>query len=178
MKISYLIIAKKNSRRLPRKNWRNFNGKPMFLWNVEKCLDRFEPTYVSSDYWYILELAKRIGAMPIERPETLSESPNITVYRHAQKIMRADIIKAVQANSPTIRPDLIEITQEILKLGCQELITCHPDYSDYGSIWAMTSERLENYKDPYNSKPEILLVDDSVDIHTYSDFQKALCQLK
>jgi len=153
-----------------------FRGKPMFLWNVEKCLNSKREVYVSSDYDHILALAADAGAIPIKRPRAMSESPNIYVYRHAQKTMKADIIIAVQANSPTISPTLIGLAEKIMMIGCQELKTCHPDYSDYGSIWAMTSERLRDYKDPYKAQPDVLLVDESVDIHTYADLQKALCQ--
>jgi hypothetical protein len=52
----------------------------------------------------------------------------------------------------------------------------HKDKSIYGSIWALSRKQLENYKDPYNPKPDILLTDISVDIHTEDDFKKALCQ--
>jgi CMP-N-acetylneuraminic acid synthetase len=48
-KISALILAKSDSRRLPKKNTLDFNGVPMFLVNVIKCVEIFDKTYVSSD---------------------------------------------------------------------------------------------------------------------------------
>jgi CMP-N-acetylneuraminic acid synthetase len=36
--IALLTIAKGNSKRLKNKNKLNYNGKPMFLWNIEKGL--------------------------------------------------------------------------------------------------------------------------------------------
>ena len=59
----------------------------------------------------------------------------------------------------------------------QEIKTCHPDGSDYGSVWAMTTDRLNNYPDPYNAKPDKWIIDKSIDIHTQEDFTKALKQL-
>lgn len=71
-------------------------------------------------------------------------------------------------------------------MGVQEVMTSHPiermdDYHDqhwfiYGSIWGLSRERLENYPDPYKPNPEVLLVDNSVDIETLSDYTKAVCQ--
>jgi CMP-2-keto-3-deoxyoctulosonic acid synthetase len=173
MKIYALILAKLKSDRLPYKNLIDFKGKPMFLWNTEKCLGIFEKTYVSSDSTYILNLAESAGAIPIVRPEELcGNTPNMPSYRHAQKTMKADIIIAVQANSPTLEEGLIEMTREIMMTGCPELMTCHKDYSIYGSIWALTKERLKNYKDPYKNKPDVLIIDNSIDIHTISDLKK------
>jgi hypothetical protein len=152
----------------------------MFLVNVEKCLKIFEKVYVSSDDQWILNLAKSVGAIPIKRDEELcGDTPNIPVYQHALKHMRGvDGIVAVQANSPTINPNLIVTARKMIWLGAEEVMTCDTDYKIYGSIWALTRDRLENYGDPYKPKPDILLVDPSVDIHTEKDLEKALCQTK
>lgn len=173
-----LILAKGESRRLPRKNKLDFNGKPMFLWNVEKCLKIFDKVYVSSDDPEILFQAWNAGAVGIERgPELCGETPNIPVYQHALKHMGdVDAIVAVQANSPTVEPHLIEMTKSLLDMGVQEVMTCHKDRSIYGSIWAMTKGRLENYGDPYDPQPDVLFLDPSIDIHNEDDLAKALCQ--
>lgn len=183
-----LILAKKHSNRLPEKNTLDFNGEPMFLINVKKCLKLFPKVYVSSDSKEILALAKSVGAIPIKRDENLcGDVPNIPVYKHALKKMGdIDGIVAVQANSPTISSKLIFTAKELLEVGYQEIMTCHPlqenkNYHEqsakiYGSIWALSTKRLENYGDYYKPKPEILLVDTSVDIETEEDLKKALCQ--
>jgi CMP-N-acetylneuraminic acid synthetase len=46
------------------KNCQDFCGKPMFIWNLEKCLDIFDRVYVSSDSDEILELATRLEVIP------------------------------------------------------------------------------------------------------------------
>ena len=51
-----LILAQGKSKRLEGKNRLLFKGKPMFLWNVEKCLKIFSRVYVSSDDDWILRL--------------------------------------------------------------------------------------------------------------------------
>jgi hypothetical protein len=42
----------------------------------------------------------------------------------------------------------------------------------YGSIWALNKERMVLYEDYFRPTPEVLLVDDSIDIHTQEDFDK------
>ncbi len=173
-----LLLAKQKSKRLKDKNFRDFCGKPMYLWNLEKCLRIFEKVYISSDNCDCLTKARTMGAIPIERPKNLINVPNIPCYRHAQKTMKADIIVAVQVNSPTLPEFLIRRAKEIMEEGSfQELMTCHSDYKLYGSIWALTARRLKTYKNFYKQTPEALLVDPNVDIHNLRDFKQAERQM-
>ena len=192
MRITSLILAKSHSNRLENKNKRDFCGKPVFLWNVEKLIDVFGECYVSSDGKEILDMAEKAGATPIGRPERLcGEAPNISVYDYCfEQMKRPDIIVAVQACSPTVPKALMKKTKEIMLGGCQELMTVYPiqwkenyheqDFKLYGSIWALTEKRLRTYNDPYKPNPEILLIDNSVDIHTIEDFKLAekQCRLR
>ena len=185
MKTVGLIIAKKHSRRLKGKNFRDFCGKPMFIWNLEKCLKIFDEVYVSSDYDYILEESKKLGAIPIKRPKELCKSDvmNIPVYRHAFKHMgNPDIIVTVRVDSPTIKAEVIKRAKEFMEnYGYSELLTVYPADQNgrraYGAVWALTKKRLKDTKDVMNPEPEILIVDDSVDIHTEEDLAKAVEQL-
>lgn len=188
MKSVALIIAKKNSNRLKDKNFTNFCGRPMFVWNLEKCLKVFAEVYVSSDYSLILEESKKLGAVPIKRPDALCKSdvPSIPVYRHAlQSMNNPDIIITVKSDSPTLKIDLIKRAKELMeKYKYNELMTAYPvegyenKNSLYGSIWALTKDRLKNYKDAWKPEPEILIVDESIDIHTAEDFIRAEEQQK
>jgi len=92
--------------------------------------------------------------------------------------MKADAIVAIQANSPTIQIGLMELARIIMEYGCPELMTCHDNYRLYGSIWALTKKVLKNYGDPHRPKPNVLLVDPSIDIHNRLDFIAALEQFK
>jgi CMP-N-acetylneuraminic acid synthetase len=172
-----LIIARGNSKRLPEKNRLPFKGKPMFIWNVEKCLKIFSRVYVSSDDEWILEEAENIGAIPIKRPTELCEGPNIPVYQHALQFMNGvDGIIAVQANSPTINSKIIQNVKRLIEIGANEVMTRHQDGSIYGSVWALSRKKLENYGDPYKPRPDIMIIDCSVDIHNKEDLLKALKQ--
>jgi CMP-N-acetylneuraminic acid synthetase len=185
-----LLLAKGTSKRLPGKNLKDFNGKPTFLWNVEKCLKLFKKVYVSSDSEVILQIAKDAGAIPIKRGEELcGDVPDIPVFQHAyQEMGEVFGVVAVHANNPTIHPGLIERVKYLIELGAPEVMTCYPMthgdvYKDQhnkvnGSIRGFSATRLLTYKDPYKPNPEVLLVDHSIEIETQESFDQAVCQFK
>lgn len=177
MRIVGLMGVKKNSS-LPKKGYRDFGGKPMFQWNLEKGL-KLDEMYVTSDYDFVLREAEKLGAKTIKREDPyLMECPNIIYYKYCMPFMgNPDAFIAIQVNSPTVNFKLIEITKKLLEIGVQEIITIFPDKEIYGSIWAMTRERLENYQDPYNPSAEVLIIDPSIDIHSKSDLFEAIKQL-
>lgn len=178
MKIVGLILAKRDSKRLPGKNILPFHGKPMYMVNVEKCLKIFDKVYVSSDNQLMLDEAEGKGAIGILRPKELcGDTPNIPVYQHAIEQMDCDAFVAVQANSPTIDPNIIVQAKEYLENGGTEMMTVQ-DGIMYGSVWGMTSERLKNYGDPYKPTPDFLLDDPSIDIHDDLDYNNALDNYK
>lgn len=83
-----IIPARGGSKRIPRKNIKEFCGKPMIAWSVEAaqasgCFDRI---IVSTDDFEIAGIAELWGAeVPFMRPEILSDdyTGTIPVMRHA-----------------------------------------------------------------------------------------------
>lgn len=162
----------------------------MFLWNVEKCLKIFDKVFVSSDSQEILDLASTAGAIPILRGEDLcGEVPDVPVFRHAFKQMwDCDGIVAVHANNPLIDEKLIRQVKGIVELGVPEVMTCFPMEHESlykkqankinGSIRGIARERLENYPDYYKPDPEVLVVDNSIEIETIDDVDLCLSQLQ
>jgi CMP-N-acetylneuraminic acid synthetase len=160
----------------------------MFMINVNKCLSIFDEVYVSSDSDWVLELAEKAGARPIKRGEELcGDVPDIPVFQHAMSHMGAvEGIVAVHANNPTIEHNLIATVKKIMELGVPEVMTCFPvedaeKYKDqaakiYGSIRGISKERLENYGDPYEPDPDVMIVDTSIEIETEEDYKEALKQ--
>ncbi|NRH26810.1 pseudaminic acid cytidylyltransferase [Pseudomonas sp. MS19] len=70
-----VIPARGGSKRIPRKNIKNFCGKPMIAWSIEVALASgcFEHIVVSTDDDYIAEVAREYGAsVPFTRPDELS----------------------------------------------------------------------------------------------------------
>jgi pseudaminic acid cytidylyltransferase len=83
-----VIPARGGSKRIPRKNIKNFCGKPMIAWSIEAarlsgCFDRI---IVSTDDAEIAEVARARGAeVPFVRPPELSDdhTGTIPVIAHA-----------------------------------------------------------------------------------------------
>lgn len=71
-----IIPARGGSKRIPRKNIRQFHGKPMLAWSIEAAAESrlFERIIVSTDDPEIAEIARNWGAeTPFVRPAELSD---------------------------------------------------------------------------------------------------------
>jgi len=71
-----VIPARGGSKRIPRKNIKNFNGKPMIAYSIEAALKSncFDRVIVSTDDQKIANLSKIYGAeIPFVRPEVLAD---------------------------------------------------------------------------------------------------------
>lgn len=83
-----VIPARGGSKRIPRKNIKDFNGKPMIGWAIEaaKKSGLFSHVIVSTDDEEISAVAKKLGAeVPFIRPLELSDdlTPTVPVIAHA-----------------------------------------------------------------------------------------------
>jgi pseudaminic acid cytidylyltransferase len=70
-----IIPARGGSKRIPRKNIKDFCGKPMIAWSIEKAISTglFETVLVSTDDEEIAQIARLYGAKtPFLRPKELS----------------------------------------------------------------------------------------------------------
>jgi pseudaminic acid cytidylyltransferase len=82
-----VIPARGGSKRIPRKNIRDFCGKPMLAWSVEAAWASgcFDAVVVSTDDHEIAEVARACGAgVPFMRPAELSDdhTGTMAVVRH------------------------------------------------------------------------------------------------
>lgn len=91
MKIA-VIPARGGSKRIPRKNIKNFSGKPLIVWAIETALRAgvFEKIIVSTDDAQIARIAQEAGAeVPFMRPAALAtdEAGTMDVMQHAAKYL-------------------------------------------------------------------------------------------
>lgn len=110
-----IIPARGGSKRIPRKNIRDFHGKPMIAWSIAAALasDCFHRVIVSTDDDAVAEVALRHGAdVPFRRPASLSDDFTGTtpVVRHALEQLRAagdslGDVCCIYATAPFLRPD-------------------------------------------------------------------------
>lgn len=122
MKSIGIILARGGSKRLPKKNIKELDGKPLILYTVEEAkksnLDRI---VVSSDSDEILDVVKKNGVDIIKRPSELAsdESPSIKSIKHTLMITEKkhdtsyDKILLLQPTSPERSYKLINKSLEI-----------------------------------------------------------------
>lgn len=122
-----IIPARGGSKRIPRKNIKEFCGKPMIAWSIEAALQSscFEQVIVSTDDPEIAEIARSYGAMtPFTRPPELSDDHSSTaeVVRHAIEWIKCrhihpSAICCIYATAPFIIADDIKNSLSLLIEG-------------------------------------------------------------
>ncbi len=113
-----IIPARGGSKRIPRKNIKEFHGKPLIAYSIEaakasKCFDRI---IVSTDDKEIAEVAKQYGAeVPFLRPSGISDdfSTTLDVMQHAihwcnDNGMNIDNVCCIYATAPFLLPEYIQ----------------------------------------------------------------------
>ena len=122
-----VIPARGGSKRIPRKNIKDFCGKPMIAWSIEaaKSSDLFDHIIVSTDDAEIAEVAKQWGAeVPFMRPAELSDdyAGTTEVIAHATRWaldqgMDIEAVCCIYATAPFIQAGDIKLGYEMLASG-------------------------------------------------------------
>ena len=110
-----VIPARGGSKRIPRKNIKEFCGKPMIAWPLEVAKESglFDHIIVSTDDEEIAEVSRSCGAeVPFIRPEKLSDDYTVTsaVIRHAinwvlDQGWKVSSVCCIYATAPLIQKD-------------------------------------------------------------------------
>lgn len=127
-----VIPARGGSKRIPRKNIKEFCGKPMIAWSIEaaKASGCFDRIIVSTDDEEIAVVAREYGAeTPFVRPPELSNdyAGTIPVIAHAVKWLQAngttpELVCCIYATAPFV-------TADALNRGLQRLLQGDCDYA-------------------------------------------------
>ena len=119
MRCIAIITARGGSKRIPRKNIRDFCGKPIIAYSIEAAIksDVFSEVMVSTDSVEIAEIAKKYGA-------------SVPFFRS----------KKTSTDFATTREVLLEVLSEYKKLGKEfdEMVCIYP------TAPFVTSEKLKN----------------------------------
>jgi len=120
-----VIPARGDSKRIPRKNIKEFCGKPMIAWPIEVAKESglFEHIIISTDDEEIAEVAKRFGAsVPFIRSKELSDDFSTTddVMAHATKWLQDNhgqltFVCCIYATAPFIQKADLLNAYEIFK---------------------------------------------------------------
>ena len=139
-----VIPARGGSKRIPRKNIKDFCGKPMIVWSIEAAQQSgcFDDIIVSTDDDEIAEVAKGAGAsVPFMRPATLADdfTGTLPVIAHAVDWYRTNLSAVnaaccIYATAPFVSsPDLAK--------GFQQLHTSGADYAFSVTSYAFPIQR-------------------------------------
>lgn len=139
-----VIPARGGSKRIPRKNVKNFCGRPMIAWSIEaaKLSNCFDRIIVSTDDFEIAEVAKAYGAeTPFIRPPELSDDHTGTkpVIAHAvdwinHHVGTVNFACCLYATAPFIKP-------EDLRHGFDVLNDSKADYAFSVTSYAFPIQR-------------------------------------
>ncbi len=131
-----VIPARGGSKRIPKKNIKEFMGKPIIAYSIEAAIESklFDHIIVSTDDNEIAEVAKSYGAtVPFMRPNELADDFTGTtpVVRHAanwftENQQKPDYICCIYSTAPFIQVKYLQQGLEDLKTikqGCAYSLT-------------------------------------------------------
>jgi CMP-N-acetylneuraminic acid synthetase len=144
IKVVAFIPARGGSKRLPGKNTKLFNGKPLLYYTLLFALQSkvFDRVIVSTDDAAIAKLAKKFGAEVISRPLTLSTDKSTTAYAALHLMEQLglqkysfDILATLQVTNP-LRPKKLmkEALSAFLKSEADSLVTVSQNKHKLGTI--------------------------------------------
>ena len=151
MKVVGIIPARGGSKSIPKKNIRDFGGKPLIAWSIlgslAALLDR---VIVSTDSEEIAEVAKAHGAeAPYLRPaelatDTLGIEP---VLQHAYEWLRdnegyqADALVLIMPTSPLRQTRHIDEMLELFKTsGADSVVAVNETPANHTPYWTLTRD--------------------------------------
>ncbi|MEL6740284.1 MAG: acylneuraminate cytidylyltransferase family protein [Planctomycetota bacterium] len=128
MNATAVILARGGSKGVPGKNTAIVGGRPCIAWTIEHALRsvHIERTVVSSDDDRALDIARSMGAEPIERPAGLAgdEAHVDDAARHAIDAIghtRAPVV-ILYANVPVRPADLTDrAVERLVRTGCDSV---------------------------------------------------------
>jgi N-acylneuraminate cytidylyltransferase len=106
-----IIPARGGSKGIPRKNLVDVHGQPLIAWAIRASLaSSVDETWVSSEDDEILDVAARLGARTLRRPEQMARdtSPSEDALLHFAENVPFDRLVFLQATSPLVRAEDID----------------------------------------------------------------------
>lgn len=139
-----VIPARGGSKRIPRKNIREFCGKPIIAWSIEAAVESgcFDNVIVSTDDEEIADIAKQYGAdTPFMRPAELANdtAATIPVIKHAiewfaDNQQKPELACCIYATAPFV-------TKEDLIRGRDLIASSDVDYAFSVTSYAFPIQR-------------------------------------
>ena len=156
LKTAIVIPIKTNNQRLPGKNTKNLNGRPLYdyLFNTVKKCKKVDNIYIDSSSDEILSIAESYDFKTIERPESLNtpETSGNDLLNFELQHIKNDIICQVFVTLPFIEHTTIDNCISELSEN-NEANSILPLYEMYDRFWC----EKEGLIAPVNHNPDSLV---------------------
>jgi len=166
MKILGLILARGGSVRVPRKNIRPLNGRPLisYIITTAKRSRYINRVVVSTDDEEIARVAREWGAeVPFYRPKEIArdDSPEFYAIEHALNWLREnegyipDLVVKLFPTSPFLRPETVDRAIELMleNPDADSLRSVRPCKEHPYKMWVIEGNRLRSFV-PLDRKPK------------------------
>lgn len=181
-----IIPARGGSTRIPRKNIREFHGKPIIAYSIDVAKQVFDRVIVSTDDDEISQIAISYGAEVHKRDEYLAcnEVGTQEVAKHVLKdigqndqgaINDSTMVCVLYATAPFVkRDDLITAFQKCVLRPCSYVISVPSDrLIDVGNFYIGHAAAFLNGTHLVNEVTGIHVVNHAIDINTEEDWKQA-----
>ena len=145
-----VILARGGSKRLPRKNILDLNGKPLIVYSIEAGLQSkyIDKVIISSDNEEILKISQKFGAYTIKRPDELASdtSTSFDAIKHTiENVEKYDYIILLQPTSPLRNNHHIDEAIELLEDKNADAIVSVSEM-DHSPLWSNTLDKSLSMK--------------------------------
>ena len=182
MDITALIPARGGSKSIPRKNIREYKGKPLIAHSIEVALKSKYITnvIVSTDDTEIANIARKYGAkVPYMRPSHLAEdnSTDLDVFKHHLLLYNTDILVHLRPTYPNRTVDFLDLSiNYFLKhIEYDSLRTITPTKESPYKMYRLTNgnlvplfKKIDDIDEPFNAcrqtLPQCLVHNGCIDI--------------
>lgn len=125
MKSIAIITARGGSKRIPRKNIKDFMGKPIIAYSIEAAIECgcFDEVMVSTDDEEIAAIAKKYGAeVPFFRSASTSDDFSTTadvlkevIQKYSEMGEQYDVLCCIYPTAPFVTADKLKLAVETMK---------------------------------------------------------------
>lgn len=150
-KIIALIPARGGSKRIPRKNIKLLNGKPLISYVINSLSSsNVDEVWVSTDDDEIAVISERLGANVLKRPLNLAtdEIKTESVMKHFSDKISCDAIMLCEATQPTLTSEDINISLKKYSDGDYDSLALFSGQSF--SCWTIENEIPKSHFDLKN----------------------------
>ncbi len=175
-----IIPAKGKSNRLPNKNMKFIDNKPMLHYTIDyvKKSRLVKDFFVSTEDKKIIDYCNLTGTKTIKRSENLcGETLIIDVYRDAyEKLNNSNInvIVGLQPDHPDRNLELDHVINLFIKKNADYLSSAEKDGTKNGAYFILSKNVIFGE----NPKNKVVVYDDCTNVHTIEDLKKAEARIQ